>query len=44
MMCFSDKEIHFDINLMNKFIVNHASNVKIFICLITKQYIYRQRC
>ena len=44
MMCFSDKQIHFDINLVNKFIVNDASNVKIFICLITKQYIYRQRC
>ena len=46
MMNYSDDEIQFNVDavLLNKFIQNRAGHVKNTIGLITKQYIYRQRC
>ena len=42
---FGDEKIHFDVDtvLCNK-LIDDPKNVKNFICLLAKQYIYKQRC
>ena len=44
MLSFSEDPVHFDIDMVicNR-IINNPCNIKNFICLVTKQYIYRQR-
>ena len=46
MTCFSEIRINFgpEAVIMNKLIENPIYHVKNFICLVVKQYIYRQRC
>ena len=43
---FNDKDINFNVNnvLFDTLVENDAKNVKNFLCIICKQYIYRQRC
>ena len=43
---FSREKIYFDIDtvLWNRLIPTKANHVKNFVCLLVKQYIYRQRC
>ena len=42
---FNDQHITFnEKNVMMNSLIEDKKNVKNFICLLTKQYIYRQRC
>ena len=42
---FSEEQIDFDVDtvICNK-LVNNPGHIKNFLCLVTKQYIYRKRC
>ena len=45
MMTFNCAKIHFNVeNVLFNSLVSQRNNVKNFICLLTKQYIYRQQC
>ena len=43
---YSQDEIHFDTDtvMWNRIIPTKVTHIKNFICLITKHYIYKQRC
>ena len=46
MEAFSKAKIHFDVDtvMVNRLIDSPKGHIKNFICLVIKQYIYRQRC
>ena len=46
MESFSDEQIHFSVEtvLWNRFIASPKGHIKNFICLLVKQYIYRNKC
>ena len=46
MLTFSEEPICFEEGtvLWNRLVPNNSKHVKNFLCLVTKQYIYRQRC